>query len=122
MNKLKVNGSYLVPGFSNVEGIVVDFHGIFLKQTFLQEETAWKGKIKKEVAKIDVSHLLQPLRLEKLLSRDSKYKEEYPKNISKIVYDYAEDLLSENQIENMDIIKDLKKTLYKWIRLQMEAL
>lgn len=124
MGNLKDNGSKAVPGFMKVEGIVVELYGdniqpIFMKQTFEQEETAWCG-VKKErkpfdpTKYADVSHLLQPMRLEKLLSRDSRYVRDYPSSLKQIFSDYVTDLQEENQLPaDEDQLKEVKKALGK---------
>jgi len=102
MDDLKTNGSKLVEGFMRPEGIVISINGQLIKKVFDQEETQWNPKKvknkKNKKNKIDYEHLLQPLRLEKLLSRDSYYLENYPESISRIVKDYIQDLIAEDQI------------------------
>jgi len=113
---LKENGSKLVKGFMNVEGVVISMGGHRYKILFKPEETQWKkprptGEPKEQV---DVSHLLQPVRLEKLLSKDEKYRKDYPQSISLICKDYIQDLEQEGQITgNKDEVKKLKNALGK---------
>ena len=103
MEDLKTNGSKLVPGFMRPEGAVVRIKGDRYKIVFEAEETQWRkgdGSKKKGAAKqtersTKYDHLLQPIRLEKLLSRDSKYLQNYPSSIKDIVRDYAKDLVDE---------------------------
>lgn len=107
MEDLKINGSKLVPGFLRPEGIVVSIAGIRYKKVFDAEETSWKGKdpnyVKKQKDFIDYSHLLQPIRLEKLISRDEQYKLNFPSNLQMIVDEYINDLIKEGQIGEFEI-------------------
>jgi hypothetical protein len=114
MEKLKINGSYLVPGYMKPEGIVIEVGDNFYKKTFENEEVAWKVTEKKSQNRdhIAVDHLLQPLRLEKLLSKDSRYLTNYPESLTTICSDYVKDLEEENQITgNEDEVKGIKKSL-----------
>lgn len=123
MTSLKENGSYISPGFMKPEGIVIDINGTLYKKTFDQEDIAWKGeKDRKEVVSLpDISNLLQPLRLEKLLSRDEKYRREYPQSLSSICSDYIKDLQEEgffpyDKDESKLIRKSLGKSLFYFIK------
>lgn len=126
MEDLKANGSKLVPGFMRPEGIVVSFAGVRYKKVFTAEESAWeRGDGKKDervkTAKIDYGHLLQPVRLEKLLSRDSVYLETYPESLGRIVKDYVADLIKEDQIKGTDdekkrISKDATGSIFNFIK------
>lgn len=159
MNKLKQDGSQIeeANGYPFPEGVVIEIYdprginkSIFFKKTFSQEESAWEGKTK--TTKIpadklpDVSHLLQPLRLEKLLSRDEKYLKEYPASLVNIASDYVKDLEEEGQIplvqKNLQEIENvtneywqeiadknneiklfktsLRKSLFKFIKSEVE--
>lgn len=116
---LKVNGSKLVPGFMRPEGVVVHFLGSSFryKDVFEPEETAW-GNVKKERVPRepgpDLSHLLQPMRLEKLMSRDESLKRGWPENFSKIMKLYVTDLEKEGQLDpDPDKAKAQKKGLGK---------
>lgn len=118
LNDLKSTGSKLVPGYMSPEGIVVHLLGTDLrfKKVFKAEETAWKKpdrpKGEPRTPGPDISHLLQPLRLEKLLSRDEKYVVGYPETLPQVCKDYTEDLIKEGQITGTDDeIKALKKAL-----------
>lgn len=115
---LREKGSALVPGYMSPEGIVVHLLGTDLrfKKVFKAEETAWKKPARPQGAPRppgpDVSHLLQPIRLEKLLSRDEKYQAEYPTSLPLICKAYTEDLIKEGQITGTeDEIKTIKKAL-----------
>lgn len=101
MADLKTNGSKLAPGFMRPEGVVITVMGGRLKRVFEAEETQWKkpsGVKAEKVAGPDVSHLLQPVRMEKLLSRDEKYVRDYPKSLPVLCSDYVADLVKEGQI------------------------
>ena len=126
MSYLLASGSRLKPGFNRPEGVVVMINGTRFKKTFTPEESTWsrggdpnKVKVKKEVA--DYSHLCQPMRLEKLLSRDERYVRDYPKSLPLIVKVYVQDLIEEGQIKgDEDKIKAIKKgasnQIFKFIR------
>ena len=115
MQELKSNGSVRVPGFMRPEGIVVKFAGKRFKKVFHPEETAWKKPRKKSSEqtpkeKVDYNYLCQPIRLEKLLSRDEKYLREWPKSMGGLVKDYIQDLVDEKQIAgDDDQIKVIRK-------------
>lgn len=115
LGNLKAQGSALVPGFMRPEGIVIDVDGKKYKAVFEAEETGWRKpslhpkEVNKE-PKTDYSYLCQPIRLEKLLSKDEAYLRDYPKSLSAIVNAYVSDLIEENQITgDEDAIKLIKK-------------
>lgn len=114
-NDLKTNGSKLAPGFMRPEGVVIQVLGQRLKKVFDPEETAWTKPSTIKAPKVegpDVAFLLQPIRLEKLLSRDEAYVRDYPKSLPLIVKDYVADLEKENQIPGDEgQIKAMKKAL-----------
>ena len=116
MNDLKITGSKLSPGFMRPEGIVITLNGTRYKKVFEAEETQWtKGsgiKTIKEPTEFNLGHLLQPIRLEKILSRDERYLRDYPTSLPGIVSDYVKDLIDEGQITGDDSqIKSIKKQL-----------
>jgi hypothetical protein len=116
MEDLKESGSKICPGYMKPEGIVIEINGVFYKKTFENEEVAWKCKEKSDnpfIGQVDVSHLLQPLRLEKLLSRDEKYVRDYPRSLPIICADYVNDLEEEGQFFENDEeqIKAIKRAL-----------
>lgn len=119
MDKLKTNGSYLAPGFMKPEGIVIDIDGKLYKNVFDNEEVSWNRKEKPlfDAKTLDVSYLLQPLRLEKVLSKDEKYLREYPKSLGDICSAYVKDLQEENQFvsQDEDALKEERKALGKCI-------
>lgn len=121
MNALKENGSYLVPGFMRPEGIVININGTLYKKVFDAEETQWKqpDKIKVSSAElIDVSHLLQPIRMEKIISRDQNNITNFPRSLPDICKAYAQDLEDEKQLiysseeERKGIFKALGKYVF----------
>ena len=129
MDDLKTNGSKLVPGYMKPEGVVISLAGVRYKKVFTAEETQWtksdsnKGKNPKTF--VDFSHLCQPIRLEKLLSRDEKYIRNYPESLPMIVKDYVADLIKENQITgDEDQIKSVTKgasgQIFKFIKTMVE--
>lgn len=136
LENLKTNGSKAVIDFMKVEGIVIELYGeninpILMKKTFDQEETAWKSAKDRKpfdpTKYVDVSHLLQPLRLEKLLSRDSRYLEKYPASLKQIFSDYVSDLESENQFpkdeeELKEIRRALGKKLFSFVQQHIESI
>lgn len=129
MEDLKQTGSKLVPGYMKPEGIVIQIDEQKYKKVFDDESVAWK---KPEVLRInrvyvDVSHLLQPLRLEKLIGRDEANKRNYPDNIRDIFKMNYQDLIDEKQVDESaadidDIKKALGKQLYSFIKEYMEIL
>lgn len=134
MNDLKTNGSKLVPGYMRPEGVVVNMKGQRYKKVFEAEETRWKDadpeyqkqKSREQNGALEkYGHLLQPIRLEKLLSRDESYLKEYPKSMGKIVNDYFVDLVKEDQIQGTETeVKGIKKllggNLFKFVQETVE--
>lgn len=102
MEKLKTQGSMLCPGFMKPEGVVIEIDGQFYKNVFDLEEVKWNEKVKRLSSSdsLDVTYLLQPLRLEKLLSKDEKYIRDYPKSLGSICSDYVKDLEEEKQFKS----------------------
>lgn len=133
MEDLKKNGSRLVPGFMRPEGVVVTLFGTRYKMVFDAEETQWKKgdenakKQKQEqenVAQTQYGHLFQPIRLEKLVSRDERYTREFPKNLPQIAEAYWNDLVAEGQVTGSEgelkgIRKLISSELFKFIRIYM---
>lgn len=119
MDKLRTQGSCLVPGYMKPEGVVIELDGQLYKNVFDAEETKWNEvtKIFSDKHEMDVSYLLQPLRLEKLLSKDESYVRDYPKSLSRICSDYVRDLEEEHQFKgtNEDELKAEKKSLGRTI-------
>lgn len=118
-DELKASGSRLVPGFMRPEGMVVMFKGTRFKIVFDAEETQWqkgdgtKEKIEAISNGLNVGPLLQPIRLEKLLSRDEIYLVQYPESLPDICSAYIKDLIDEGQIkaESENELKAIKKAL-----------
>ncbi len=118
MAQLKANGSLLVPGYMKVEGVVIDIDGIKYKKVFKPEDTKWtgvkrqKGKVDK-LDKIDYSYLCQPIRLEKLLSRDERYQS--IENIKETAVTYLDDLIEEGEMKDEDR-RGASRIIFKFIR------
>jgi hypothetical protein len=117
MSILKQDGSRACPGYMKPEGVVVSIDRNFYKKTFDAEEIAWKKTDKKQqivISGLEVDYLLQPLRLEKLLSRDERYLRDYPRTLPDIIRDYVKDLNDEGEIlGNSDECKAVEKALGK---------
>jgi hypothetical protein len=115
-NWLKETGSQLVPGYMKPEGIVITLNNVRYKKVFDAEEVAWKGqsKPKAEMTEVpDYGYLLQPMRLEKLLSRDEKYIIGYPKTLGEITKDYIWDLME----DGIDVdTKELSRQVFPFVR------
>lgn len=132
MNDLKTNGSKLAPGFMRPEGVVIQVLGTRYKKVFEEEETQWTQgsgqKVPKDLTSgIDYSHLMQPIRLEKLLSRDERFTRDFPKSLPEIVKAYYDDLVAEEQIKGTEgEVKAVKKgsssQIFNFVRTQIEAL
>ncbi len=113
---LKSNGSQAAPGFMRPEGIVVEINGMKMKHVFEAEETQWKkGSTHGKAATVQgdplpsVDHLLQPIRLEKLLSRDEALVRGMPDTLPSIVRLYVADLDAEGQLEAAEDMKVIQK-------------
>lgn len=132
MTELKINGSKLAPGFMRPEGIVIEVAGKKYKKVFEAEETQWtQGSAGPKPPKLengyDASHLLQPIRLEKLLSKDERYLRLYPESLRDIVNDYQQDLIDEGQITGTEMeIRSIKKAaggqFFNFIRQEVDKL
>lgn len=130
MRDLKITGSRLTPPgwYMKPEGIVIDINGVKYKKVFDNEEIAWKRPIitrEEKIEVINVDHLIQPKRLEKLLSRDEKYKREYPESLPSLVKDYIYDLIIEGQLigesDQIDLMrKALSRKMFNYIKSIME--
>lgn len=131
--RLKREGSVLVPGCMKPEGVVIYFHDVDVmrKSVINPEETGWRGKSddtieKSRVAGLKhtelfeyVSDLLQPIRLEKLLMRDSQYIEQYPVSLPQLVKDYITDLDKEFHYPE-EKKKPLQKAIFPWVKMMVE--
>lgn len=131
MRELKGDGSVLVPGFMRPEGIVIEMAGTRYKKVFDAEETQWKQgsgvKNANPRVEIDYNHLCQPIRLEKLLSRDERYVTNYPQSLPSIVSDYFADLVAEGQVVGSeDEVKAVRKgasgQIFKFIKATVEEM
>lgn len=119
MADLKANGSKAVPGFDRPEGVVVSIKGDRYKVVFAAEDSKWaRGGSETKAPKVDsgikFDHLLQPIRLEKLLSRDEAYLTRYPSTLALIASDYVADLIKEDQITGTEAeVKGIRKAMGK---------
>lgn len=111
-------GSRLVPGFMRPEGIVIQIMDQRWKKVFEAEETHWKDAPPRTIMEgqppsgYDASHMLQPIRLEKLQSRDERYSQ--PEMFKQLVTDYFQDLVDEQQLVGTATeIKAIKKAIWK---------
>jgi hypothetical protein len=121
MSDLKTNGSKLSPGFNRPEGIVITILGQRIKKVFEAEDSKWRrGDEKYKAAKeaktntniTDYLYLLQPIRMEKLLSKDERYLREYPKSLPEVCKAYMEDLVAEGELSlNEDTLKLAREAL-----------
>ena len=123
MEVLEHEGSQLVEGYKNVEGIVIEMGNSLFKNTFKREDVSLKGKDRssKSYSGIDVSDLLQPVRLTKVLGRDSDLMKNFPNSMSDIAKAYIIDLIEEEQIDSKaedydDRVKELRRQLFKFIK------
>ena len=116
MRDLKLHGSLLVPGFMRPEGVVIMLDGKRYKKVFDKEETAWDKSDKVKKDEVDYNYLCQPVRLEKLLSRDSRYLDNYPETLSTIVNEYLNDLVDEGEIYgDEDVVNIVRERSSKFI-------
>lgn len=127
MNNLLEQGSQAVPGFMNPEGIVIEIDGKRYKKTFAPEESKWCGVKKVFTPRVyeDFSHLCQPLRLEKLLSKDERFIREFPESLPEIVKAYMIDLVKDEQItgsldEQADIRKRASRNIFSFVKEVMK--
>jgi len=121
MDKLKSGGSYLAPGFMNPEGIVIRFNrnGAVFKKVF-KESFVPRVKdrpIRKEIDPEIINSFLQEDRLNSVLSKDEKYRTEYPKSLALIASAYVGDLEKES-FEPIDeeVFKAVKRKVFLWIK------
>jgi hypothetical protein len=106
------------------------FNGVRYKKVFEAEDTQWKKaderyQAAKKEGLPDLTHLLQPIRLEKLLSRDEQYIIDFPSSMKTIVDSYIQDLVVEGEVENTpeNILltrRALGGDLYKFIKEQVQ--
>ena len=113
---LKQNGSSLCPGFMEPEGIVISIDNKLYKKVFKHEN---KPIERIKTIKTDYNYLCQPMRLEKLLSRDQKFT--YIENIVDTVKAYFEDLVKEKEIigteeEIQKIIKLASRQVFSFVK------
>lgn len=123
---LKTEGSRLVPGYAKPEGVVVYFmrSNLFLKSTFEAEDESWNYKQPRPEApdratvEAACAPFWQPLRLEKLLSRDERLSLTYPQSLPDLCREYVADLQKETEIAE-DILKLIKKNVFKAVKGMM---
>lgn len=123
---LKANGSALVPGYMKPEGIVIFFArtNVLMKRTFKSEDEAWTYKADRPIAPDRAAiegacaPYWQPLRLEKLLSRDERYGLMYPSSLPDLCRDYVADLEKEETIPE-DVQKLVRKNVFKAVKGMM---
>lgn len=127
METMKLRGSFL-NSFCSPEGVVIEINNAFYKKVFKPEETRWTStkKPKTAIVRMDVEHLLQPIRLEKLLSRDEAFIRDYPESLPALAKAYIEDLVKEEQItgtedEQKAIRKSLGKCLFPFLKEIVES-
>lgn len=130
MARLKEEGSAYVPGFKRPEGVVAQVLGTsaVFKSVFEAEETQWRKKSEVRPSTVSnlpkVDHLLQPIRLEKLLSRDEIFIKGLPKTLPAISSAYVADLVAEGQLsadEEMQALekKALGKVLFGFVKSEL---
>jgi hypothetical protein len=126
MDRLKREGSVLVPGYMKPEGIVAFFTrtNVAMKRTFESEDAAWTYRAERPASpdRAEVEATLapfwQPLRLEKLLSRDERFGLEYPKSLPALCSAYVEDLEKETEIAD-DVARRVRKNVFRAIKGMM---
>ncbi len=124
MRNLATHGSMVVRDFMEVEGVVVKIGNLSFKELFKREDKPVSTK--QYSAPIDVTNLLQPERLKKLLSKDEDYLRRYPESLSEIAQEYVLDLEVEGQLtgtkEEMKALKKgLGKVLFVFIKEYMKS-
>lgn len=112
MSRLLERGSYVVAGFDKPEGVVIEIAEKKYKRVFEQEDSKWCAKKERPPrVRQDFSALLQPIRLQKLLSREERYVRDYPDSLPDLAKDYFLDLVKEEQVigDEKEIILIRKK-------------
>lgn len=124
---LKKNGSKIVEGFMRPEGMVIQFSGTNhrYKYVFDAEETQWTkaSGVKNPRPDVDYTpyeHLLQPLRLEKLLSKNERLTRDFPRTLKEIVESYYQDLVEEHQLEDDGKKKFLQSYFFNFVKTFMQ--
>lgn len=123
---LKTSGSMLVPGYMKPEGIVVRFERskVLMKRTFESEDEAWNYKAPRPVApdhaetEAICAPFWQPMRLEKLLSRDEMFGRDYPLSLPLLVGAYIRDLFVETDVDE-STQKLVRKNAFKAVKGMM---
>lgn len=127
MDRLKTGGSVLVPGYAKPEGVVVWFDRtrVMMKRTFEAEDSAWHYKadrppqVDRSEAEALCAPFWQPIRLEKLLSRDETYGRDYPSSLPALVSAYVHDVQSETDGVDEATWKLVKKGAFKAVKAMM---
>lgn len=114
-NRLMETGSHLVPGHQP-EGIVITLGGHNYKKVFQRE--AQLPKERPQTSE-DYTHLLDNVRLQKILAREEDYIREYPKSLRALATAYINDLLEEG-CPAIDV-KTFNKQLYPFLRHQRSS-
>jgi hypothetical protein len=101
--------------------------GVIVKKVFDAEETSWKSSDKPKppvngVNQEEVNKLLQPIRLEKLLSTDERLLTGFPSTLPNIAKAYVVDMEKEDQLKDVDpfVTKEFKGQLFKWVKLVLK--
>lgn len=122
MARLKSEGSLLVPGWMRPEGIVIECLGVRRKYTFANEDVPWQGgsstQPKERAPQPDFSEFLQPLRLEKLLSRDEQYRLQFPQSLPKLADDYIADLRTDHSVVESDV-PALRTAVFRFLKAHL---
>lgn len=127
MAALKAGGSVLVPGYAKPEGVVIrwDRTKVLMKRTFEAEDAAWNYKADRppqvdhaEAAAI-CAPFWQPVRLEKLLSRDESFGRDYPSSLPALVSAYVHDLFGDTEGVEEATQKLVKKNAFRAIKGMM---
>lgn len=127
LSDLQVRGSVIAPGFMHPEGVVIRFNrtGVMMKQTFEQEDVAWvrrrevTPKLDRSEAEAICAPFWQPMRLEKLLSRDESLGRDYPASLPKLCAAYVADLQAETDGVDEPTWKIVKKNVFVAIKGMM---
>lgn len=134
LDQLKEKGSTYAPGCMTPEGVVIDFVGLGLRRkvVFSPEEVAWsKVKSPRDPNEPRIDHraeafvlagpYLQPVRLQKLMMRESSYRDDYPATLPKITAAYIEDLEKETPDISDNAKEALRKIIFVFVKSQIEA-
>lgn len=108
-------------GNSKPEGVVLYFPELRSTKKIVFENESKPVVVKS--GQIDYNTIalsfLQPLRLSKLLSKDEAYTRDFPSNLVTLTGKYIEDLQQEHTDMTEDQIRAVKKSVYAFIRNEM---